>query len=76
MNRTLVETAIRNVLRIVGAAVAARGYAASADVEVIVGVLAVAAGEAWSFYEKHQRTVSDGTPQPPPPQPPEAKKED
>lgn len=61
MNRTLVETAIRNILRIVGAAVAARGYAASADIEVLIGVLAVLAGEAWSFYEKRNRHLSDGT---------------
>jgi len=61
MNRTLVETAIRNVLRIVGAAIAAKGYAQSADLEVLIGVLAVIAGEAWSFYEKRNRIPDDTT---------------
>lgn len=70
MNRTLIETAIRNVLRIVGAVVAARGYAESADIEVIIGVIAVLAGEAWSFHEKHQRQLSDGQK---PTKPPEEK---
>lgn len=72
MNRVLIETLVRNLVRIVGTAIATKGYASDGDVEFWGGLVVVVSGEAWSFYEKHKR-LSDGTQ--PPTKPPEATKE-
>lgn len=61
MNRIIVETVVRNGLRIFGAWLATKGVSGGSDFEALTGALVVVAGEAWSFWEKRHAIKGNGT---------------
>jgi len=55
MNQDQILSNVRSILKIVGAAVIAKGYGSDSQVETVIGALITVVGVVWSM-KKHEVT--------------------